>query len=89
MRSGCSSAAWARDNQAEAVQLEVAAYPELKADVEAAKWAAYSAVLTNPIGTYDPAPWNTMQDIFLKYKAIKSSVDVTKVFTDKYLPEAG
>ncbi len=83
------AAAWSRDNPAEAVKLEVSAFPELKEDIEAAKWEAYAAVLTDPIGSYDVSRWKGMQELFLEHEAIETEVDIDKLVTEEFLPGSG
>jgi NitT/TauT family transport system substrate-binding protein len=80
------AAEWSRENPEEAVQLEVEAFPELKEDIELAKWAEYSAVLTEPIGSYDTARWESMQALLLEHEAIEKEVNIGELVTEDFLP---
>jgi ABC-type nitrate/sulfonate/bicarbonate transport system substrate-binding protein len=81
---------YALKNPEEAVDILVKAAPELKKEVEAAKWQAtigptQSAVTKRDgLGAIDRAKWENLNDLLKTYAVIDNKVDLGKVLKDEY-----
>jgi NitT/TauT family transport system substrate-binding protein len=74
----------------EAVDILIKAVPELKKDIEAAKWKATigpsqsEATKKYGLGAMDTAKWQNLDDILKSYAVIERTVDLGKVLQDQY-----
>lgn len=74
----------------EAVDILVKAAPELKKDIESAKWKATigpsqsEATKKNGLGAMDTAKWENLDDLLKTYGVIEQKVDLAKVLQDQY-----
>ena len=74
----------------EAVEILVKAAPELKKEIESAKWKATigptqsEATKKNGLGAMDKAKWENLNDILKTYAVIDNKVDLSKVLQDQY-----
>lgn len=81
---------YALKNPEEAVQLLVKAAPELKAELEAAKWketiqaTTSEATQKDGIGALDRAKWETLNDLLKTYGVIEAKVDLNSVLKNGF-----
>jgi NitT/TauT family transport system substrate-binding protein len=74
----------------EAVAMLVAGAPELKSDIEAAKWKATipatisEVTKTNGLGALDRAKWEALDDLLKTYAIIETKVELSDVLKDGY-----
>jgi NitT/TauT family transport system substrate-binding protein len=70
----------------EAVDILVKAVPELKANVEAAKWNAMIPATkgSGPTGSLNHAKWQALNDLLKSYDVIEQNVDLSGALKDEY-----
>jgi NitT/TauT family transport system substrate-binding protein len=79
---------YAVNHPEEAVQILTKAVPELKAEVEAAKWQATIPVTRSPVteknglGALDKQKWETLNDLLKTYGVISAKVNLDDVLKD-------
>jgi NitT/TauT family transport system substrate-binding protein len=75
-------------NPEEAVKILVAAVPELKPELEAAKWKALMPTVTAPVtekhglGAIDAPRWEELKNLLLTYKVIENDIDLKPMLRD-------
>jgi NitT/TauT family transport system substrate-binding protein len=81
---------YALKNPDEAVDLLVKAAPELKKEIEAAKWKATIGPTQSPatardgLGAMDRPKWENLNELLKTYAVIDNKVDLSKVLKDEY-----
>jgi NitT/TauT family transport system substrate-binding protein len=81
---------YALKNPDEAVDILVKAAPELKREIESAKWKATigpsqsEATKLHGLGAMDRAKWENLNEILETYTVIEKKVDLSKVLRDEY-----
>jgi NitT/TauT family transport system substrate-binding protein len=81
---------YALKNPDEAVDILVKAAPELKKEVEGAKWKATigptqsEVTKRDGLGAMDKARWENLNDILKNYEVIDNKVDLSKLLRDEY-----
>ena len=79
---------FALKNPEDANKALIAAVPELKPEIEAAKWAAMSTTANSAItaekgpGAIDRPKWDTLQNLLVSYKVIEAPVDLNVMLRD-------
>ena len=74
----------------EAVAILIKAAPELKAEVEAAKWKETIPVTTGPatkkdgLGALDRAKWEALNDLLKTYGVIDAKVDLNAALRNNF-----
>jgi NitT/TauT family transport system substrate-binding protein len=82
--------AYALQHPDEAVDILVKAAPELKADIEAAKWKETIGVTTSAatkkdgLGALDRAKWEQLDDLLKTYGVIEAKVDLDAVLKNNF-----
>jgi NitT/TauT family transport system substrate-binding protein len=77
---------YAVNNPEEAVEILIKGAPELKAEVEAAKWKAMIPAAKNSSGSggINRAKWDSLNDILKTYSVIEEKVDLKAMLKDEY-----
>ena len=81
---------YALKNADEAVDILVKAAPELKKEIESAKWKATigptqsEATKKDGLGAMDKAKWENLNELLQSYAVIDNKVDLSKVLKEEY-----
>ena len=81
---------YALKNADEAVDILVKAAPELKKEIESAKWKATigptqsEATKKDGLGAMDKAKWENLNELLQSYAVIDNKVDISKVLKEEY-----
>jgi len=81
---------YAMQHPDEAVEILVKAAPELKADIEAAKWKSVIAATTSDatrkdgLGALDRPKWDNLDDLLKAYNVIEAKVDLDAVLKNNF-----
>jgi NitT/TauT family transport system substrate-binding protein len=81
---------YALKNPDKAVEILVKAVPELKMNVEMAKWRSYMDSITSVetqnrgLGALDAPKWKTLVDLLKEYGGLQTNVDLSALLQDKY-----
>lgn len=78
---------WTSANTEEAAQEFTKQFPDTDPELAAQLWTAERAVGGD--GSHDPQDYADLEKFFLANGLIDKHVDVTKLYTDEYLPEQG